>query len=203
MLKQEELSDRMRSILIDWIVDVHLKYKLLPETLFITVSMIDKYLQKTSVSRSKLQLVGVTCLLIASKYEEIYPPTLQEFVHITDNTYCKSDILDMEFHLLHSLSFDLTFPTPYRFLERFAGLLAVDESVLYYAQFLIEQSLIDINIIEYQPSQMAAAALLIAKKVQNIVEAKTTKKEEESMKKMCKDLGFKPEELSKCYKTIK
>lgn len=66
----------MRGILIDWLVDVHQKYKMVPETLFMAVSIIDRYLEKTQVVRYKLQLVGVAALFIASKYEEIYPPNL-------------------------------------------------------------------------------------------------------------------------------
>lgn len=79
----------MRAILIDWLVDVHLKFKLLPETLYITVSIIDRFLERIKVSKSRLQLVGVTALFIASKYEEIYPPELKDFVYITDRAYTK------------------------------------------------------------------------------------------------------------------
>jgi hypothetical protein len=59
----------MRAILIDWLIDVHLKFKLLPETLYITVGIIDRYLSLHTVARSKLQLVGITALFVASKYE--------------------------------------------------------------------------------------------------------------------------------------
>ncbi len=83
----------MRSILIDWLIEVHLKFKLVPETLFLTVNLIDRYLQHKQVTRQKLQLVGVTAMLIASKYEEIYAPIVKDFVYITDNAYTKEEIL--------------------------------------------------------------------------------------------------------------
>ena len=86
----------MRAILVDWIIEVHLKFKLLPETLFITVSLIDRYLEQTQIKRTNLQLVGVTAMLIASKYEEIYAPEVRDFVYITDNAYTKDEILLME-----------------------------------------------------------------------------------------------------------
>jgi len=89
MTHQPEINDKMRSILIDWLIEVHLKFKLLPETLFITVNILDRYLEKSKVGKSRLQLVGVTALLIASKYEEIYPPELKDFVYITDKAYSK------------------------------------------------------------------------------------------------------------------
>jgi cyclin B len=79
----------MRAILVDWIIEVHLKFKLLPETLFITVSLIDRYLEKVQIKRNNLQLVGVTAMLIATKYEEIYAPEVRDFVYITDNAYTK------------------------------------------------------------------------------------------------------------------
>ena len=74
MANQTEINSKMRKILIDWLIDVHLKYRLLPETLFIAINLIDRYAQRTTITRRKYQLVGVTCLMIAAKYEEIYPP---------------------------------------------------------------------------------------------------------------------------------
>ena len=120
MLHQPEVNDKMRAILIDWLIDVHLKFKLLPETMFITVSIIDRFLEKVNVSKSKLQLVGVTALMIASKYEEIYPPEVKDYVYITDRAYNKAEILNMEFNILSTLSFDVTFPTSYRFVEKYS-----------------------------------------------------------------------------------
>lgn len=86
----------MRSILIDWLVEVHLKFKLVPESLYLTVNLIDRYLEREQVHRSKLQLLGVTAMLIACKYEEIYPPIVKDFVYITDNAYTKEEILEQE-----------------------------------------------------------------------------------------------------------
>jgi len=74
MRNQTDINEKMRSILIDWLIEVHLKFKLLPETLYLTVNLIDRYLAKELIPRNKLQLVGVTSMLIASKYEEIYAP---------------------------------------------------------------------------------------------------------------------------------
>lgn len=92
MEDQPYINERMRSILVDWLVEVHLKFKLVPETLYLTINLIDRYLSKTEVSRPKLQLVGVTALLIASKYEEIYPPELRDLVYICDRAYSKLEV---------------------------------------------------------------------------------------------------------------
>jgi cyclin B len=97
----------MRAILIDWLVEVHLKFKLVNESLFLTINLIDRFLEKEQVSRQKLQLVGVTAMLIACKYEEIYPPIVKDFVYITDNAYTKEEILSMERKILTTLDFNI------------------------------------------------------------------------------------------------
>jgi len=79
----------MRQILIDWLVEVHLKFKLLPETLFLTVNLIDRYTYIKQVKRNDYQLLGVTAMLIACKYEEIYAPEIKDFIYMTDKAYTK------------------------------------------------------------------------------------------------------------------
>ena len=107
MEKQDDINDKMRSILIDWLIEVHLKFKLVPESLYLTVNLIDRYLEKEQVNRQKLQLVGVTAMLIACKYEEIYPPIVKDFVYITNNAYTKEEILEMERKMLQALDFNI------------------------------------------------------------------------------------------------
>ena len=70
----------MRAILIDWLVEVHMKFRLVPETLYLCVNIIDRYCSIQEVRRSQLQLVGVTALFLACKYEEIYPPEVRDCV---------------------------------------------------------------------------------------------------------------------------
>jgi hypothetical protein len=92
MEHQDEINTRMRAILVDWLVQVHHKFKMVPETLYLTVNLIDRYLEKRYVSRQELQLVGVASLLIASKYEEIYIPEMSDFVYICDNAYTLDEV---------------------------------------------------------------------------------------------------------------
>lgn len=120
MTSQNDINEKMRAILVDWLIEVHHKFKLLPETLFLTVNLIDRYLEKQVIHRTKLQLVGVTAMLIASKYEEIYAPEVRDFVYITDKAYQKEEILKQEFALLTELDFNICTPSSYRFLERFS-----------------------------------------------------------------------------------
>ena len=109
----------MRAILVDWLVDVCQKFKLKTQTLFITISLIDRYLSLNQIKRQQLQLIGVSCLMIVGKYEEIYPPTLKDYVTVCDNAYEKEQILDREAQVLLSLQFDLVRPTSFEFLNLF------------------------------------------------------------------------------------
>ncbi|KAK9866112.1 hypothetical protein WJX84_002263 [Apatococcus fuscideae] len=117
--KQTDINAKMRAILIDWLVEVHQKFKLLPDTLFLTINIIDRFLQKKPVTRKNLQLVGVTAMLLAAKYEEIWPPEVRDFVYISDQAYTREQILDMEKLMLNTLRFNMTVPTPLKFLARY------------------------------------------------------------------------------------
>lgn len=118
--KQTDINEKMRAILVDWLIEVHYKFKLMPETLFLTINLIDRYLEKCDVLRTKLQLVGVTAMLIACKFEEIYAPEVRDFVYITDKAYTREEILLMEFSMLSILDFNISSASSFRFLERFA-----------------------------------------------------------------------------------
>ncbi len=171
MDKQRDINIKMRSILIDWLIDVHLKFHLLPETLYITINLIDNYLSQTQISRKKLQLVGITCLFIADKYEEIYPPELKDHVDITDQAYSKEDILNMEIDILKELKFDITYPTSLRYFEIFFQITQnfikkdVPEKVNFFAKYLMELAMIDYNMLNYTNSEMAICALYLSYKI--------------------------------------
>ena len=131
MSKQNDINEKMRAILIDWLIEVHLKFKLMIETLYLTVNLIDRFLEKETITRNKLQLVGVTAMFLASKYEEIYAPECRDFVYISDKAYTREQILAMEGAVLAKLNFQLTTPNTYVFLKRFskvAGIIATPRS---------------------------------------------------------------------------
>ena len=93
MEKQSDISFPMRSILVDWVVEVGEEFDVETETVHLAVNYIDRFLSYMSVQRAKLQLVGTSSMFIASKYEEIYPKELDKFVYITDDTYNKRQVL--------------------------------------------------------------------------------------------------------------
>jgi len=166
MKRQTDITEKMRAILVDWLVDVHLKFKLMPETLFLTVNVLDRVLERQPVVRVKLQLVGVVALLVASKYEEIYAPEVRDLVHITDSTFSKEEILEMEAQILHTLDFNLTTASAFRFLERFSRLAEASTRTETLAQYLLELSLVEYKMLKYRGSLVAAAALYLACKLE-------------------------------------
>lgn len=105
MKRQTEINENVRAILIDWVVSVHSKFKLWPETLYLTVNLIDRYLSIFVVPKVQVQLVGVAAMLIATKYEEIYPPTVKDFLFMSDNAFSKKEVLEMEFKILFALQY--------------------------------------------------------------------------------------------------
>jgi cyclin B len=165
MDRQVHVNAKMRAILIDWLVDVHKKYKLRPETLFLAVHLVDRYLEVQVTIQSQLQLVGVTSLMIAAKFEEIYPPQIKEFVNVTDNAYSQKDILKMEVCILKVLKFKICRPTAIHFLERYQRVNGCTDAHRDLAQYLLELTLVEYKMLKYPPSHLAAAAILLSNKL--------------------------------------
>jgi len=162
----------MRAILVDWLVEVIEEFRLQSETLFLTIHYIDRYLSLTEVSinRGKLQLLGITSLLIASKYEEIYVPTICDIVYIADNTYTKEEILMMELNLLNALKFDISVCTIKRFVEYFLktaedGVPVEDKqrsTLENLASYIAELSLVEYRSSIKRPSLIGASIVCLA-----------------------------------------
>jgi cyclin B len=192
MKSQTDINEKMRGILIDWLVEVHLKFKLLPETLFLTVNLIDRYLEAKHIMRNKLQLVGVTSMLIACKYEEIYAPEIRDFVYITDKAYTKEEILAMENDILAVLQYNVTVPSGFRYLEIYNYFLKIDETSFMFCRYLLELFLVDYKMLKYNPSLLASSTLYITVKI--------TKKGD--IEKVCELTGYTEEKLRECAKDI-
>ena len=161
MKNQTDMNEKMRAMLIDWIIDVHFKFKLKADTLFLTVWLIDKYLSLKKIKRNKLQLIGVTCMLIACKYEEIYSPEVFDFVYITENSYEKKDIINLELEILTLLDFNITVPTSNSFYEIISSSLSFSTQEFYLGKYLLEMFLIDYRSLKYKPSEIANTVCFI------------------------------------------
>jgi hypothetical protein len=160
---QLEVNEKMRAVLIDWLVEVHRMFKLIPETLFLGVSLIDRYLSITQVSRDTLQLLGITAMFTAAKYEEIYAPECMDFVYVSDGACTKHQIIKMEQTLLNTLQFNITHPTPVHFLRRYSKAAGSDYMLHTLCKYLIELSLLDVNLLKFPPSLISASAVYLGR----------------------------------------
>ncbi|NXC69463.1 CCNB1 protein, partial [Anhinga anhinga] len=163
----QEINGNMRAILMDWLVQVQMKLELHQETLYMSVAITDRYLQDNAVSKRMLQLVGTTALFIASKYEEVYAPSIEDFVYMTDGTCTKFQICWMERKILQALNFCLGRPVPLHFLKRVSKIAEVNFKQYVLANYLMELSIIDYEMAHIPPSKTAVAASCLALKLLN------------------------------------
>jgi len=166
-LESKIVTTKMRSVLVDWLIQVHLKFHLLQETLYLCVQIIDAYLQVQDVPKMQLQLVGVTAMFLASKYEEMYVPAIDDFVYMTDNTYTKSEIRQMEISILKTLNFMFGKPLPLHFLRRFSKAGQADPKQHTLAKYFLELSLHDAEFSSMDPSYLSAASLCLSFRLLN------------------------------------
>jgi len=158
------INGRIRSVLIDWLIDVHNQFKLLQETLYLAIFLLDRFMQLDGVhiKRSRYQLVGVTALFTASKIEEMYPPEIRDFVYITDNSFTLADIKQMEMRMLSAIKFRIGRPLPLHFLRRYSKAGDVDILQHTLAKYLVELSQLDYDLAHVDPSELSAAALCLS-----------------------------------------
>ncbi|KAK4791742.1 hypothetical protein SAY86_032155 [Trapa natans] len=162
---QPEINAKMRMILLDWLIEVHRKFELMPETLYLAINIVDRFLFVKAVRKKELQLVGISAMLIASKYEEIWAPQVNDFVFISDNAYTSEQVLMMEKSILEKLGWYLTVPTPYVFLVRYIkASLPSDTEMENMVLFIAELGLIHYpTVVSYCPSMIAASAVYAAR----------------------------------------
>ena len=164
ILLQKDITDQMRSILIDWIIDVHYKFGFTDETLYMSVLIIDRYISYKPISKMKFQLLGITALLLSCKHEEISLPKIEDFIYITDNTYTKKEVCDMENDVLDVLNFELLHPSPIKFYEYMALKFDFDKKKFLLGKYLMESFMVDLNYVKYRASVIACSCVYIVMK---------------------------------------
>jgi len=157
-------TEKMRAVLVDWLVEVQIQFKLVQETLFLTVDTIDRYLniKGKNLHRSRLQLVGVAAMFLVSKIEEVYAPTIADFVYITDNAYTESQIRKMELNIIEALNFYLCQPVSLNFLRRYSKAGDVDVLQHSLAKYVLETSLLVVDLAPVPGSLLASASLCLS-----------------------------------------
>ena len=165
MEHQDHLEWNLRGVLIDWLIEVHTRFHLLPETMFLAVNIIDRFLSARVVELEKLQLVGITAMFIASKYEEVLAPHVSNFKHVADDGFSEEQILGAERFVLQALNYDLSYPNPMNFLRRISKADNYDIQTRTIGKYLLEISLVDHRFMQYHPSHIAAASMYLARTI--------------------------------------
>lgn len=162
--KKGVILPKMRAVLTDWMVEVHQQFTLLQETLYLSIAILDRYMQVAAetVPRKRLQLVGVTAMFIAAKYEEMYAPEIGDFVYITDNAYSESQIREQEVDMIKQLNFNLERPLPLQFLRRYSKVAQVDTTIHNLAKYIMELTVVEYKFCHVLPSKVAAVSLAIS-----------------------------------------
>ncbi|ODV64717.1 A/B/D/E cyclin [Hyphopichia burtonii NRRL Y-1933] len=163
LYKQTQLKPRMRSILVDWLVEMHQRFRLLPETLFLAINIMDRFMSLEVVQIDKLQLLATGSLFIAAKYEEVFSPSVKNYAYFTDGSYTEDEILQAEKYILTILDFELNYPNPMNFLRRISKADDYDVQSRTLGKYLLEITIMDYKFIGMLPSLCSASAMYIAR----------------------------------------
>jgi cyclin B len=162
---QNDINSKMRAILIDWLVDVSVKFKLIDITLFSTITVLDKFLQARQVHRQNLQLLGVTCLMIVAKFEEIYPPSITDYVCVCDKAYTQEQLLDSEADVLQTLKFDLAVTPSIVFYKDLVQDTPFSAKTISFGAYILEISLLDPLSRKYSNKELACGSIYLVNKI--------------------------------------
>lgn len=162
---QSEITWDNRATLINWIVQVHSRFNLLPETLYLTVNLIDRFLSKRPISLSKFQLCGAVALFIAAKYEEINCPTVKQMAYMVSNQYTTKELLKAERFMISDLEFNMGYPGPMSFLRRTSKADNYDSEIRTLAKYFLEITIMDMRFVSSPPSWLAAGASYLSLKM--------------------------------------
>ncbi|KAI1476156.1 hypothetical protein K445DRAFT_18109 [Daldinia sp. EC12] len=165
IVHQDELEWKTRSILVDWMIEVHTRFHLLPETLFLAINIIDRFLSQKVVQLDRVQLVGITAMFIAAKYEEVLSPHVSNYRMVSDDGFSDAEILSAERFILETLNYDLSYPNPMNFLRRISKADDYDIQCRTIGKFLMEISIVDYRFLAYRPSHVAAGAMYLARMI--------------------------------------
>ena len=207
MKKQNNINDKMRAILVDWLIEVHRNYNFKRKTLFQTIYIIDLYLSYEIVHKEHLQLLGVASLLISAKENEVIYPSLEEFISITDNAYNKSQLLKMEIHVLKALNFEVIIPTAEEYYNILSKIFNFNKTQHHLGEYFLDSALVDYNMLKYNYSTIGLACIYIVMKFYGLNGYKDLYSSklimgfssQKMIKDCAKDLCFLVKNLSKSY----
>ena len=205
MEKQNHINAQMRAILVDWLIEIHFKFNFQRKTLFQTIFIIDLFLSQKIIQKENFQLLGVACLLISCKENEIFYPKLQDFVEISNHAYTKAELLKMEKYVLKVLNFEILYPTSEEFYNIISKTFNFNKTQHYLGEYFLDSSLLDYNNLKYNCSTIAVACAYIVMKFYKMNEYKDLysfkmiigDESHKNIKDCAKDLCFLVKNLSK------
>jgi G2/mitotic-specific cyclin 3/4 len=162
---QVDLLWEHRATLMDWLVQLHSRFNLLPETLFLATNIIDRFLSKRAISLSRFQLCGAAALFIAAKYEEINVPTVSQMVYMVGNQYSRESFLRAEKYMVEVLGFEFGWPGPMSFLRRGSKADDYDNEIRTLAKYFLEITIMDARFVSSPPSWLAAGAQFLSRRM--------------------------------------
>ena len=168
MDKQYDINHKMRAILVDWLIEVHLNFHFKRKTLFQTIQIIDLFLSKKLMQKNKFQLLGIASLLISCKENEIFYPPIEEFVNITNNAFTKKELFNMEVYILKVLNFEVLLPTSEEFYNIISEAFNFNKMQHHLGEYFLDSALVDYEILKYKPSAIALACAYIVMKFYGI-----------------------------------
>ena len=187
MNQQNDINDKMRAILVDWIIDVHYRYGF-----------------KRKILKKNFQLLGISSLFISCKENEIYYPGTQGFVNMTNKAYTKHELLKIEAHVLNVLDFEILSPSADEFYNILAKSFDFNKEQKFLGEYFMDSSLIDYSMLKYRPSIIAMACAYIVmkfygiKKYKDLYSSNMVMKEspQKAIKDCARDLCFLVKNLS-------
>ena len=163
--QQPHINKQMRLLLVDWMVEVQQQLEFNHEVLYLSVKLLDLYLNARRVEKEKLQLLGGAAMFIACKFEERMPPIIDDFIYVSDNAYDRNELVKMEIDILKTVRFDIGVPLSYTFLRRYSKCVQADMKFLTLARYVLELCLQDYQFAHVSESLKACASLYLALKM--------------------------------------
>ncbi|KAK9029587.1 hypothetical protein V6N11_026699 [Hibiscus sabdariffa] len=169
---QKDITPSMRGILIDWLVEVSEEYKLVPDTLYLTVSLVDRFLSHNFIEKQRLQLLGVTCMLIASNLSALllrFEGSTKRFAHQEWKNSASSLIIPTQEESSGLAGVEngerssefLVFSVICSNHKNISQVPCMELEFL--ANYLAELSLVEYNFLKFLPSLIAASAVFLAR----------------------------------------
>ncbi|RLN56154.1 hypothetical protein BBP00_00008151 [Phytophthora kernoviae] len=160
---QMDINEKMRTILVDWLVEVGEEYELDSQTFHKAVNLVDRCLKIIKINRKQFQLLGCACMMIAAKFEEVYGPNVEEFVYISDQTYTAEEMLDMEAKVLKALEYRVASTTCYGFVQRYIKAGCTTDKQRALVMYLCDFTLLYYHMVKFKPSKLVASAVYLVR----------------------------------------